>query len=185
MSGMLLRLFKESPWQQREPHFPWIDYRFVHVGDWNTSSLLGILFCLLWQKPWLIVQSEQESQSHQYSLMKSSPFINRDLISRHLSISRPVQGTLEDSETLLSDQLTCLPYDKFQPLEAAGAMWGNSREYRPCSRTWDLHTGPWWRTTVSWCAPWTVLTCEGFLGLWGTVGWMRAPRQWMKTNLGP
>lgn len=75
----------------------WINYRFVHVRDWNTSSLLEILFCLLWPKPWL-VQSEQEPQIHQYLLMKSLPFMNRNrnrnrnLIGRRLLIARNSGG---------------------------------------------------------------------------------------------
>ena len=160
---------------ERPPSTPlWINYRFVHVRDWNTSSLLEILFCLLWQKPWLVVQSEQEPQIHQYLLMKSLPFINRNLISRRLLIARHVRETLGDSAPSPSEKLTGL-------LQWQGtAAWGirscvgpTSGLYRPCWRTWDLHKGPWWRIMMSWHACWTVLPCEGHLDLWGRAAVMR------------
>ena len=154
MSGMPLKkfFFSESLWQQRDrpppthTHvLPWINYRFVHVRNWNTSSLLGILFCLLWQKLQLI-QSEQESQTHQYLLMKSSPFINRDLISRHLLIARHVQGTLGNSEPSLSEKLTGpLQWRATTTWSRRSWVGSTSGWYRPCSGTWDLHKWPCWR----------------------------------------
>ena len=195
MSGMpLKKFFFQSHYDNREippshTHvLPWINYRFVHVRNWNTSSLLGILFCLLWQKLQLI-QSEQESQTHQYLLMKSSPFINRDLISRHLLIARHVQGTLGNSEPSLSEKLT-------GPLQwRATATWSSrswvgstSGWYRPCSGTWDLHKWPCWRIMMSWCACWTLLPCKKGAGIliWkGGLPWCTAWDMVAETCSGP
>lgn len=68
MSGMLLKNnLPPSPSESRHdnrevPHALNQSPICLHRGS-NASSLLGILLCLPWQKSWLRVQTELESQS--------------------------------------------------------------------------------------------------------------------------